>query len=779
MFVKTIGGKLIAAFVFVTIIASSPMLFALVASSRVAERVNAMVDSDVPLLSAASEVRFLSEHIISNVQSAIRQDKSIAREREVVTTDLAALRRGIASLLTRSASVDQGAIRSIAERLSTRMDVLSNAVDKALKTHETTLGYSFAIGSHVYDMRTYSLLMKVHFASWVQQLEESIRYDVPFTGNIELAKSDFVLMTNVYQPTDEQLLKLFAQYRKLNEKIFTTISQIDQKTDATEKSLIFEKQRSIAFQQANHTIDQLISYLEPLFLKLDDNENSAIAEMESATKEISDQITDLVRIADDRFNASRTDVAGIQSQSWLLTIIAAVIGLSVAATISLVMSRSIATPLKRLVTIMIGLAKNDTRQKIPDQTRSDEVGAMARSVEVFRQNAIERFRLELEAQKERDREAARQSHIERVVAEFKAGISTLLHQVNNQTIEMRQTSVELSSAASEASQEVDHANRASLVASTNVQAVAAATEELSTAIREIAQQTITASRVTDTATDTAAKTDQQIAALANAANRIGTVVDLIRKIAEQTNLLALNATIEAARAGEAGRGFAIVASEVKALATQTTSATSEISSQVSEIQSLTRSAVEAIRSISGTVATINGITAGIASAIEEQQSVAGEIATSVARASDGVMQSSGNVDEVAKRIANTGNSSVAVNMASEALSGITVELTQCIGKFMQDIVKDVDERRKSLRIRMNEIVVVDVDGHRMRSNLVDMSETGARISPVEGISTGQEVLIELADRHMIKGTVVRRAGSDIGIKFAERQSLDRWMLAAA
>ncbi|WP_315855260.1 methyl-accepting chemotaxis protein [Chenggangzhangella methanolivorans] len=92
----------------------------------------------------------------------------------------------------------------------------------------------------------------------------------------------------------------------------------------------------------------------------------------------------------------------------------------------------------------------------------------------------------------------------------------------------------------------------------------------------------------------ARETNAIVAGLSTAADRIGEVVLLIRGIAEQTNLLALNATIEAARAGDAGRGFAIVASEVKNLAEQTAKATEQISSQISESQSMAAQAVSAI-----------------------------------------------------------------------------------------------------------------------------------------------------------------------------------------
>jgi methyl-accepting chemotaxis protein len=99
--------------------------------------------------------------------------------------------------------------------------------------------------------------------------------------------------------------------------------------------------------------------------------------------------------------------------------------------------------------------------------------------------------------------------------------------------------------------------------------------------------------------------------------KIGEVGALINDIASQTNLLALNATIEAARAGDAGKGLAVVATEVKSLTDQTATATQDISSQISAIQSATENAVKAIKGISGTIGELSEISSVIASAVEE------------------------------------------------------------------------------------------------------------------------------------------------------------------
>ena len=127
----------------------------------------------------------------------------------------------------------------------------------------------------------------------------------------------------------------------------------------------------------------------------------------------------------------------------------------------------------------------------------------------------------------------------------------------------------------------------------------------------------------------AERTNATVKELNEAAGRIGDVVKLITDIAEQTNLLALNATIEAARAGEAGRGFAVVASEVKALAGQTAKATEEIGAQIAGMQQATMRSIEAIGAIERTIREIGEISGAIAAAVTEQGAATQEIARSV------------------------------------------------------------------------------------------------------------------------------------------------------
>ena len=160
---------------------------------------------------------------------------------------------------------------------------------------------------------------------------------------------------------------------------------------------------------------------------------------------------------------------------------------------------------------------------------------------------------------------------------------------------------------------------------------------------------------------------------------------MISDIAEQTNLLALNATIEAARAGEAGKGFAVVASEVKNLANQTAKATEEISGQVSEMQGVTRTAVDAIEAIGKTIESMNEISVSISSAIEEQGSATQEISRNVQEASAGTAEVTSNMQGVSEASTQTGNSSQQVLTASDDLAGQAEEMRKSVDAFIQGI----------------------------------------------------------------------------------------------
>jgi methyl-accepting chemotaxis protein len=280
---------------------------------------------------------------------------------------------------------------------------------------------------------------------------------------------------------------------------------------------------------------------------------------------------------------------------------------------------------------------------------------------------------------------ARRSSIESTVAEFRTSIEKLLAAVNGTATAMQETSVVLLESSDQASQHAQGAVGTSNAASTNVATAATSAEELSGSIDEISRQLSSTTEVVRLAVSEAEATNNEIKGLADSAQKIGDVVELIRNIAGQTNLLALNATIEAARAGESGRGFAVVASEVKSLAVQTAKATEEISGQIQSVQVSTAAAVEAIHRITSRMQEIEQYSSAVASAVEQQNAVTGSISHNVASAANETNNVVSVLNQVAGAAGETRKSAETVLQSSGAVTAAVSDLRAEVEQFLTKV----------------------------------------------------------------------------------------------
>ncbi|MEQ9329931.1 HAMP domain-containing methyl-accepting chemotaxis protein [Thalassobaculum sp.] len=335
-------------------------------------------------------------------------------------------------------------------------------------------------------------------------------------------------------------------------------------------------------------------------------------------------------------------------------------------------------PIGRLTGGMRALADGNLDIELPSGDGGDEIAAMARSVEVFRQNAREVQRLEVEQKQAAERaESEKRRTMSELADGFEASVKAVVGAVTGAAEELQSTAGSMSATAEQANAQAAAVAAAASEASSNVQTVATASEELSASISEIGRQAGESRRIASAAVERAEATNRQVEGLVEAAQRIGDVISMIQDIAAQTNLLALNATIEAARAGEAGKGFAVVASEVKSLATQVGQATSEISEQISGIQSATGEAAGSIRGIAQTISEINENAASIAAAVEQQNAATNEISRNVQEASSGTEEVSRNTSGLSEASRATG---AAASQVLEASGGLARDAQRLAGE---------------------------------------------------------------------------------------------------
>ncbi len=337
--------------------------------------------------------------------------------------------------------------------------------------------------------------------------------------------------------------------------------------------------------------------------------------------------------------------------------------------LSLLLARSITGPLARMTAALQGLAAGDRSLEVPETQRRDEIGAMAKAAQVFKDNAIamERMQAEQEAIKGKAEEEKRQA-ITALADRFEASVRGVVDVVSASSTEMQAAAQSMTATAEETSRQSMTVSASAEQTSANVQTVASATEQLSSSITEIGRQVEQSAKIARNAVSEAQHTNSAVESLARASQRIEEVVQLIEGIAAQTNLLALNATIEAARAGEAGKGFAVVASEVKTLANQTAKATEEIKGQIAEIQGATTQTVDAMKSIGSTIGQIDEIATAIAAAVEQQSGATSDIASNVHQAAKGTTEIANNIGGVNQAAGQTGAAATQVLGAASELS---------------------------------------------------------------------------------------------------------------
>lgn len=492
-------------------------------------------------------------------------------------------------------------------------------------------------------------------------------------AEISLARGNGALSTILGLDKEEAHAVFEESFQELQQ----ALAGIDKATQGTDMHKLYEDMAVLAAEYHEAAEKAIEDHVE-----LQQVIETDMAKMEMDARSTLETVTAAIVAEEDRL---RNELSDTIVTTEVVIVVIALSGFALGMVVSLMVAGGIARPVMMMADVMKKLGEGDREIGVPAKANRDEIGDMARSVQVFKEGLIEAERLRAVQEAEQRRQVERGQKIEAAVTQFDKVIGEVVGVVSAAATELQATAQALSATAEETAQQSNAVAAASEEMTQNVQTVASATEELSASISEINHQVSESTRIVGAAVEQAEDTNAKVTGLAAAAQKIGEVVTLINDIASQTNLLALNATIEAARAGEAGKGFAVVASEVKNLATQTARATEEIAAQVKAIQDSTSSSAAAIVSITQTINRVSEISTGIASAVEEQGAATSEISRNVQQAAMGTSEVTSNIVGVTEASQQTSAGSSQVLAAAGELSENGVRLKREVDSFLQTV----------------------------------------------------------------------------------------------
>ena len=297
--------------------------------------------------------------------------------------------------------------------------------------------------------------------------------------------------------------------------------------------------------------------------------------------------------------------------------------------------------------------------------------------------------------------------------------------------------------------------------------LAAATEEFASFSHEILRQVREAGELTDGAAQAAKAAAASVDGLKASSAEIGNVTHLIASIAKQTNLLALNAKIEAARAGEAGRAFAIVADEVKALSAKTESATKDIARKVDMLQQDTAKSIAAIEQITTAIDALHPVFGAVAVSVDEQNATTSDLARSASETSRFVASVADGAAQIVETAATAAASGAATDRSGQEAARTVEKLKTRFVMLLRQT--EFGDRRRHDRVPCDLAVTIQFAASAIHANTVDLSEGGVLVRTQDGENIGKGDILRatIANIGECRLRVVNRSHLGLHLEFVD------------
>jgi len=500
--------------------------------------------------------------------------------------------------------------------------------------------------------------------------------------------------------TKELLVPSRERFTAISQRLSKALAAVEQSVDDLRRRAAIE--RLLAFGTGDNN---LFALREREFVtrgKLAQTLGSAVAAATALQKDVQGLVAS-ARSATHEASAQTGTL--IAANSWLLAAIS-FLSVCTAFAIALFYVRPrIVDRMHRLWNTAQAIAEGKLETEI-DADGRDEIADIARAVAIFRDSAIERERLTAESERwaneqrrhgeERERlnadrvraaeaESQRAARVNQIVEDFKSSIAGILGELRGTSDRLGTAAVDMDKVSSAVSTEARIAEEKIGVSSQHVSDTAGSTEDLARMIRRVEDEARKSNAAVSQAVQQFQRAVGTMSTLDDAACRIDEVVALIQSIAGKTNLLALNAKIEAARAGDAGRGFSVVAEEVKSLAGQTAKATEDVTAQINSIQTAAAEARQSMSQLDAIIGQVSKMVESVAETVAEQSMSVASISSGANFASTEAKSGSEAISRVANVSAGARTTAGEVKLLAGTVANDAERLDEHVDRFLQAV----------------------------------------------------------------------------------------------